>query len=314
MRIRTIKPDIFISEDIAALSYEARWMFIGLLLYVDDQGRGRNDPRLIKAAVYPIDDEVTTNVITERIGELVKRAMVCLYRDGETPLLHVVNFTRHQKINRPTPSKLPDCPRSIHGPPNGHDEFLNDEPSPNRTEPAPPNEDAQVTKFHGGLTEDSLNPHGGLTGGKEGKGRERNSVRSAKETLAGRQQTLDGMPDPPPPKVPTVKNIISDWIDQREKRPHHKTLGAVSEILREAIYDREIPENLVRRAMDEWITSGSGAHVLRSMIDGLLNKQSTETQRWRGDDCPEHRAYPLDDCPECGYEHNDRRYWVNRRT
>ena len=58
-RIRSIKPETFTSEDVNSLTLPARWTFAGLWCYVDDEGRGRADPRLVKASVWPIDDAVT---------------------------------------------------------------------------------------------------------------------------------------------------------------------------------------------------------------------------------------------------------------
>ncbi|KKK60207.1 hypothetical protein LCGC14_3026700, partial [marine sediment metagenome] len=39
-RIRTVKPDFWTSEDVAAVSRNARLLFIGLLNFADDVGNG----------------------------------------------------------------------------------------------------------------------------------------------------------------------------------------------------------------------------------------------------------------------------------
>src|SRR5450830_1389666 len=53
-RIRTIKPSIFSSETVCSWPIPVRWTFAGLFTYLDDAGRGRDEPRLIKAELYPL--------------------------------------------------------------------------------------------------------------------------------------------------------------------------------------------------------------------------------------------------------------------
>ena len=55
-RIRSIKPEFFTSLTIADLTVEQRLTFIGLWTHVDDEGRCVDDSRLIKAAIWPLDD------------------------------------------------------------------------------------------------------------------------------------------------------------------------------------------------------------------------------------------------------------------
>lgn len=173
MRIRTIKPETFISDDIAALSFAARWTFIGLLAYVDDAGRGRNDPRLVKAAIFPLDDAVTASDVADWVKELENRGLVHAYKTGEIALLHVVNFTKHQKINRPTKSRLPACVVSHDTMTSQHDTMLDichDIPSTNVDDTVDIDDNHDDTQenrrsdpYQLTLTDDSLNPQGGLT-------------------------------------------------------------------------------------------------------------------------------------------------------
>jgi hypothetical protein len=114
-RIRTIKPETFTSDDVDALSIHARWTWVGLWTHADDEGRARADPRLIKAAVWPIDDSVSAAEVTRHVDEMEQRGMICRYFVAGVAYLHVVNFTKHQRINRPTLSKHPACSRDVHG-------------------------------------------------------------------------------------------------------------------------------------------------------------------------------------------------------
>lgn len=148
-RIRTIKPDAFASESLAAVPVVARWTFFGLLTMVDDEGRARDEPRLVKAHVYPLDDEITAADVRGHLDALEKVDCIRRYEAGGKSYLYVPSFTDHQKINRPTPTKIPAPPQVSDGNP-------------------PP---------HGGLTEDSMSNPGAVTEdspperkGKEGKG------------------------------------------------------------------------------------------------------------------------------------------------
>lgn len=138
-RIRTIKPDAFTSDSLSSVSVLARWTFAGLWTHCDDDGRCRSDARLIKAALFPIDDATTLKHLSGALDELEEIGCICRYEVDGRGYLHCPNFGEHQRINRRTRSTLPECPRSNHG----------------------------------GLSEDSLSGHGGYSSGREGKGRER---------------------------------------------------------------------------------------------------------------------------------------------
>jgi len=114
-RIRSIKPDTFTSETLASVPIEARWTFAGLWTYVDDEGRGKADARLIKAALYPLDDIITAATVSAHVDHLERAGVVCRYSVEGRTWLHVVNFQEHQHPNRPQGSKLPACPRDLHG-------------------------------------------------------------------------------------------------------------------------------------------------------------------------------------------------------
>lgn len=107
-RIRTIKPDAFTSDSLSRVHRGIRWTFTGLWTYVDDEGRGRDDVRLIKAALYPLDDEVNLTVLAADLQSLIKVGCICRYEAEGRSYLHVPRW-EHQKISHPTPSKYPSC-------------------------------------------------------------------------------------------------------------------------------------------------------------------------------------------------------------
>lgn len=114
-RMRTLKPEAFSSETLSLAPVVARWTFAGLWTYVDDEGRGKADPRLIKAALWPLDDDVTADEVAEHLDILEKLDLLCRYECAGRRYLHVVNFHEHQRPNRPVPSKLPECSKTRHG-------------------------------------------------------------------------------------------------------------------------------------------------------------------------------------------------------
>lgn len=150
-RIRTIKPSFFTSLTIAELTYEQRLTFIGLWTHVDDEGRSVCDPRLIKAALWPLDDRTIADIERD-LGALTEASLIAQYKVGSRRYLTVNGWREHQHINRPRKSELPG-------------------PGSDGSKP--------LTSVNTPFTEESVKPHGDLTSGKERKGRERNSCASA---------------------------------------------------------------------------------------------------------------------------------------
>lgn len=107
-RIRTVKPEFWTDETMAEVPREVRLLFLGLLNHVDDEGRCVDNPRLVKAAVFPLDDDITSEIIRRWLDELSTKARVVLYEASGRRYLQVCNFRKHQKIDRPAPSRLPD--------------------------------------------------------------------------------------------------------------------------------------------------------------------------------------------------------------
>ena len=56
-RIRTIKPEFWTDEDLSEVSEAACLLAIGLLNYADDEGYFNANPKLVKAAVFPIREQ-----------------------------------------------------------------------------------------------------------------------------------------------------------------------------------------------------------------------------------------------------------------
>ncbi|MGW6457690.1 hypothetical protein ACWF94_17550 [Streptomyces sp. NPDC055078] len=110
-RIRTIKPEAFESEDLASVSVTAVLTFIGLLTLSDDSGRCRDHPAIIAGRLWALRQEHTPAHVSQDLEELAEAGLICRYTgcDGRT-YLHIVTWEQHQRINRPTDSRLPRCP------------------------------------------------------------------------------------------------------------------------------------------------------------------------------------------------------------
>lgn len=115
-RIRTIKPDFFQSEDNVALSYRARLTWIGLWTYVDDDGRCKDNARLIKGHVWPLEDEVTAKEVEKDLTELSSTNRILRYEVNGERFLEIRKWRDHQRIAKPTRSKLPAPPQPVSHP------------------------------------------------------------------------------------------------------------------------------------------------------------------------------------------------------
>lgn len=109
-RIRTIKPSIFSSLTVCEWPIPVRWTFAGLFTYMDDQGRGLDETRLIKSELYPLDDAMTIKKIDQHLALISETGPLCHYKAAGQSLIHIKSWKEHQRINRPTPSRYPACP------------------------------------------------------------------------------------------------------------------------------------------------------------------------------------------------------------
>ncbi|GHF27554.1 hypothetical protein GCM10010218_05670 [Streptomyces mashuensis] len=109
-RIRTIKPEAFVSESLAACTVTAERTFFGLLTQADDHGRHRDHPAIIAGKLWPLRPEHTPLDVEDDLQQLASAGLICRYTgcDGRG-YLHIVAWAKHQKIDRPSASRLPLC-------------------------------------------------------------------------------------------------------------------------------------------------------------------------------------------------------------
>lgn len=145
-RIRTIKPEFWKDEELSELPEITHLFAAALLNYADDEGYFNANPALIKAEIFPLREP--SRDIHGMLSELSDIGYLRLFRGAKNKVYGlVVNFAKHQKVNRPSPSKI---------------KALID------------------------FTDDSVNIHGSLTAGKEQGTGSREGKGTGKTTLSGK--------------------------------------------------------------------------------------------------------------------------------
>lgn len=129
-RIRTIKPDFWTDEKLTECSLSARLLFIGTWNFADDNGNLQASAKKLKMQIFPADNIDCQPLL----DELIAHGILIEYSVNEEKYLHIKGFKKHQVINRPSKTNIPQCI----------------------------------------LSEYSLNTQEELTDGREGKGREGN--------------------------------------------------------------------------------------------------------------------------------------------
>lgn len=113
-RMRTLKPGFFSSEGIApGLLLRTRITFMGLWCYCDDHGRGKDNLRLIRSEVWPLDDDITLEFIEADLAALVRSGHLVRYEADGTRYLAIQKWHFSQSPNHPQPTALPDPPSPI---------------------------------------------------------------------------------------------------------------------------------------------------------------------------------------------------------
>ena len=112
MRIRSIKPEFWRSDDITALSREHRLLFIGLWSYVDDNGVGIDDYRQIAADLFALEDDQkeVRDYVREGLATLSRGLLIARYTVDGKRYLYVTGWKKHQRIDRPGKARFPEPP------------------------------------------------------------------------------------------------------------------------------------------------------------------------------------------------------------
>ena len=77
----------------------------------DDSGRLRGSSRMLASLLYPYDDDAGKR-IDGWLSELSRELCIVRYQADGDHYLQVCNWLKHQKIDRPSSSKIPPCDES----------------------------------------------------------------------------------------------------------------------------------------------------------------------------------------------------------
>lgn len=112
-----LSPSMFTSETIGGLPIATRWTWTGLLTYLDDFGRGKDNAALVKAAVWPLDESYTIKKVATDLDRLEQVGSICRFECCGTRNMHAPRWDVFQKVSHPTDSTICPCPehdREIH--------------------------------------------------------------------------------------------------------------------------------------------------------------------------------------------------------
>jgi hypothetical protein len=103
MRIRTIKPEFWSHPIMAKQSDATKLLAIGLLNLADDDGYFFAEPKLVRNAIRPFDDD--SGITTVSLRELSELGYISIRKHPtHGDIGRVESFINHQVINKPKPS------------------------------------------------------------------------------------------------------------------------------------------------------------------------------------------------------------------
>jgi hypothetical protein len=264
-RIRTIKPETPQSESLGRASRDARLLFLLLFTLCDDEGRARGNSRMLASLLFPYDDgdgghPKTTGADVERwLDELEREDCVVRYSVDGDAFLAVCNWSKHQKIDKPTRSKLPPPP----------DEFAN------------PREDSLR------IREDSSEEGKGM----EGKGEERKGEEGI-ETSDRKAPEAGGLS---PDGIVSIWNEVTNGKLPKAK-PTPKRESVIRTRLKEKGWADDFRRACAFLAVSEWHQGRNDRGWVATIDFALQAGKATELSekasgaRFRGGGGPSHRA------------------------
>jgi len=111
-RQRMIKPEIWASEQVHAMSDFQFRVYVGLVSAADDEGRLKANPALIASFIFPLSEDLTISIqVREAIIQIenIKDAsdgspLIGLYQIGKVPYIYHPKWHNHQRIPKSTKS------------------------------------------------------------------------------------------------------------------------------------------------------------------------------------------------------------------
>ena len=110
-RIRNLKPEIWDSEDFLSLSDTGRLLFIGMISMADDEGRIKGSPdHLARKFLFGAGELAPKHAVHIALAEMEHRRMIQRYEVDGQYYTYLINWSTHQRVDRPSPSRHPSPP------------------------------------------------------------------------------------------------------------------------------------------------------------------------------------------------------------
>ena len=109
-RKRMLSPDIWESESFSSLSDFQKIVFIGLISLADDEGRGKANPSYIKSTLFPYDENRRVAEVKSALSQIARCTSTQFYNVNGSEYYFLSSWTKWQKIDKPSKSKLPPPP------------------------------------------------------------------------------------------------------------------------------------------------------------------------------------------------------------
>ncbi len=112
-RSRMIKPEFFTDPKVGKLSRDARVFLMGLLVQADDVGNVMAEPVFLRSRIFPWDEDLDSASIQGFLDECSAVGLIALYEHSSNTYAHIVNFLKHQKIDKPSQWRNPPPPKPV---------------------------------------------------------------------------------------------------------------------------------------------------------------------------------------------------------
>ena len=116
---RVIRMNFFNDPTISAdYNIQERYFIIGLVCNADDYGRFWYNSLLMKSQIFPLDDEISPDWVSQTLKKLVDDGILCIYEvSGQQyahfPLWFEKGWCLKQRIDHPREFGFPDCPMCL---------------------------------------------------------------------------------------------------------------------------------------------------------------------------------------------------------
>lgn len=107
---RMVSKSISLSEQLAAVSFEADFLFSRCIPHLDRDGRMAGKPELVKSIACPLRPEIEAGAIPDLLRQLGREDLIRWYEAAGKQVLEFPGFAAHQtgfKYDREAPSRYP---------------------------------------------------------------------------------------------------------------------------------------------------------------------------------------------------------------